>query len=131
MKMGESQNALAVQTYVRTRLSTVIRNVAGLSSGSITLDLAKPSDVTLIIVSDPMDGMPTYFVAAVGRTPTLMDFDVLVTPLDSDQVKPSDRVTLHLPAMSQDLNWASFGGDGFAQGFSSSGIARLILAIDQ
>ena len=131
MKMGESQNALAVQTYVRSRLSTVIRDVAGLSSGSVTLDLAKPSDVTLIIVSDPIDGMPMFFVAAVGRTPTLMDFDVIVCPVDSTQVKPTDRVTLHLPAMNQSLNWASFGVNGFAQGFSSSSIARLIVAIDQ
>jgi hypothetical protein len=131
MKMGESQNSLPVDTYVRSRLSTVVRDVAGLSSGSITLDLAKPSDVTLIIVSDPMEGMPSYFVAAVGRTPTLMDFDILVCPLDSELVKPQGRVTLHLPAMNSVLNWASFGPEGISQGFGSGSIGRLIVAIDQ
>ena len=129
--MSESQNALPVRTYVRSRTSTIVRDVAELSSGNVALSLAEPSDVTVIVVSDPMEGMPLFLVAAVGRTPTMMDFDIILAPADPQQVKPGDRVTLRLPAMQSTLYWASFAGDGGSQGFGGSSISRLIVAIDQ
>ena len=129
--MGESLNALPVQTYVRNRASTLVRNVANASTGSVALNLDKPGDVTVLVLSDPTEGVPTYFVAAVGRTPTMMDFDILIAPATPDMVKSPDHVTMHLPAMQSTLNWASFAVNGDPEAFAGSTISRLIVAIDQ
>ena len=128
--MSESKNALPVRTYVRSRASTIVRNVANLSSGNLPLALAEPSDVTVVVVSDPMEGTPMLVAAAVGRVPTLMDFDVLIAALDNMEIKPSGKVTLHLPAMDSTLYWVAFGSDGNPQAFGGSTVSRLIVAID-
>jgi hypothetical protein len=128
--MSESKNALPVRTYVRSRASTIVVDVAELASGSVELSLAEASDVTVILVSDPMEGTPMFLAAAVGRAPTLSDFDIILAPLDPEEVKPPGRVTLHLPAMESALYWASFGVDGTSQAFGDGSLSRLVVAID-
>jgi len=127
----ETMNKLPLRIYVRQRVSTIVSNVAGLSSGTITLNLAAPSDVTMIIVADPAAEPPTIFIAAIGRTPTLSDFDVVARPAPNIYVNPANRVTLRLPAMQSDLCWAAFDLDGVAATFGETGVSRLVLAIDQ
>jgi len=129
--MSESMNALPVQTYVRSRVSTVVQNVAGLSSGSVALNLDKPSDLTVIVISDTYEFAPLFFTVAIGRVPTMMDFDIVLSPIDSTQVKPPTKVTLHLPAMQSTLYWSSFDGSGDPEAFGGNTISRLVMAIDQ
>jgi hypothetical protein len=127
----ETMNKLPLRMYVRQRVSTIVSDIAGLSSGTVTLNLAAPSDVTVIIVADPGGEPPAIFVAATGRTPTLSDFDVVAGPASNDYVKPPNRVTLHLPAMQSSLCWAAFDLDGVAAAFGETGVSRLVVAIDQ
>jgi hypothetical protein len=129
--MTESKNALPVRTYVRNRASTTVVDVAGLSSGNVGLNLAEASDVTVILVSDPWEGAPMFFAAALGRVPTMSDFDIILAPLDAQEVKPAGRATLHLPAMESTLYWASFGVDATPQAFAEASVSRLVVAIDQ
>ena len=127
----EAMNKLPLRMYVRQRVSTIVSNVAEQSSGTISLDLAIPSDVTMIVVADPGTEPPVYVIAAVGRTPTLSDFDLVVGPVSNDYVKPPNRVTLHLPAGQSDLCWAGFDLAGVAAAFGQTGLSRLVVAIDQ
>jgi len=127
----ETMNKLPLRMYVRQRVSTIVSGISGLSSGTIALDLAAPSDVTVILVADPGAEPPTIFVAAIGRTPTLSDFDVVAGPASNDYVKPANHVTLHLPAIQSDLRWAAFDLDGVAAAFGETGVSRLVVAIDQ
>ncbi|MCX8053106.1 MAG: hypothetical protein N3B12_04810 [Armatimonadetes bacterium] len=129
--MSESKNALPVRTYVRCRVNTIVQNIAEMSSGSVPLNLDEPSDVTLMVVSDPSEGMPWFFTAAVGRPPTLSDFDIIIAPLGAYNIKPADRATLHLPAMESTLYWASFGVEGTPEPFGEISVSRLVVAIDQ
>ena len=127
----ETMNKLPVRTYVRQRISTIISDIADQSFGTVSLNLAAPSDVTVILVTDPGAESPTFFVAAAGRTPTMSDFDVIISPVSTDFVKPVNNVTLHLPAMQSDLRWASFNSGGTSAGFAEMGLSRLVVAIDQ
>lgn len=129
--MTESVNSLPVQTYVRSRASTIVEDVAGDSSGSIALNLDKPSDLTLIVISDPIEGTPTFFAAAIGRIPTMSDFDIIVSPTTTDLVKPAHKVTLRVPAMQGNLYWKCFDAAAIEQAFGVSSLSRLIVAIDQ
>jgi hypothetical protein len=128
--MDRAMNTLPIRDYVRQRICTIVTDVGGQSSGSIPLNLAKPSDVTVIIVSDSYSGQPTLFIAAVGREPTLADFDVIVSPIDEHYVKDQSRVTLSLPAGSTTLQWKGIGTDGTADAFPST-CSRIVLAVDQ
>ncbi len=129
--MTKSLNSLPVQTYVRSRANTIVEDIAGDSSGSIALNLDRPSDLTLIVISDPAEGTPTFFTAAIGRVPTMSDFDIIISPTTTDLVKPAHKVTIHVPAMQGNLYWKGFGGDTVEQAFGVSSLSRLIVAIDQ
>lgn len=128
--MEKTLNTLSIQTYVRTRASTIVTDVGGSSTGTVSLNLAKPSDVTVLIASAAYEGTPEVFVAAVGRTPSLTDFDIIVSPTDGQFVKHQDRVTLRLPAGQYSFNWKGFSTAGAAQAFPAL-CSRLVLAIDQ
>jgi len=127
----ETMNKLPVRTYVRQRISTVVINIAEQSSGTVSLNLAAPSDVTIILVTDPGAEPPTFFVAAAGRNPDMSDFDVIISPVSTDFVKPVNNVTLHLPATQSDLCWASFDSGGSPAAFGTMGLSKLVVAIDQ
>lgn len=126
----EKLNTLPMQTYVRTRASTIVTNVEDLSSGTVTLNLAKPSDVTVILACLTYSGAPQIFVAAIGRTPTLLDFDVIMSPTDQQFVKGQSRVTLRLPEGQHEFRWKSCTTDEEASAFGDEG-SRLVIAIDQ
>lgn len=128
--MDRAMNTLPIRDYVRQRIGTIVTNVGGQSSGSIPLNLAKPSDVTVIIVSDFYSGQPMLFIAAVGREPTLADFDAIVSPIDEHYVKDQSRVTLRLPAGSTTLQWKGVDTAGDADAFPAT-CSRVVLAIDQ
>ena len=128
--MDKSQNSLPILTYIRSRASTVVTDVGNLSQGTVTLNLAKPSDVTIVLLSDAFGGQPALFIAAIGRTPTLLDFDVVIGGVDGRYVKDQARVTLRLPAGTAVFNWKSMGIDSIAETFPIEG-SRLVLEIDQ
>jgi len=123
-------NTLPLQTYVRSRVGTIVVDVGDDSSGTVPISLAKPSDVTLIVASSAYVGMPEIFVAAIDRTPTLSDFDVIIAPTDNTFVKVQDRVTLHLLAGEYELRWKGSGAGGTPQAFPTD-CSRIVLAIDQ
>jgi len=128
--MNPAMNALPVQTYARQRVQTIVEDISSDSAGSISLDLAKPSDVTLIIVSDYFGAQPSFFIAAVGRAPSMSDFDVIISPIDEHYVKDQSRVTLCLPAGSTTLQWKGLAADGDPEPFPAAN-SLLVLAIDQ
>ena len=128
--MERKVNTLPVQTYVRTRESTVVTDLQGLSSGTVVLSLAKPSDVTVIITCLTYSGVPALFIAALDRTPSLADFDLIMSPTDAGLVKGQSLVTLHLPEGDYEFRWKSCAIDGVAQIFAEEG-SLLVLAIDQ
>lgn len=128
--MEKSMNTLATLTYVRSRASTIVRDVGDASSGSILLDLQKPSDITVITVCNTTTGLPELFIAAIGRQPSLSDFDAIISPADYTVVKSLSRVTLRLPAGQTTFYWKGLSLEGTAQTFPLVG-SRLVLAIDQ
>lgn len=128
--MDKQQNTLPIQTYVRSRVSTSVTDIGDLSQGTVNLTLAKPSDVQITIVSDSFGGQPALFIAAIGRTPTLLDFDVVIGPVDGRYVKDQNRYTLRLPAGTAAFNWKSMEPDATPATFPTTG-SRLVLAIDQ
>ena len=128
--MDKSMNSLPTRTYVRSRASTIVRDVGEASNGSILLDLAKPSDVTVITVCNVSTGLPEVFIAAIGRVPSLSDFDAIVSPADSTVVKGEGNVTLRLPAGQTTFYWKALSLEGDTQQFPTMG-SRLVLAIDQ
>lgn len=128
--MDRAMNTLPIQTYVRQRVETIVVDIGNASSGSVPLELDKPSDVTIIIVSDTFSGQPALFVAAIDRVPDLSDFDVVISPVDEHLVKDASRVTLHLPAGPALLRWKSLSKAGNAEAFPAE-CSRLVLAVDQ
>ena len=128
--MDKALNTLPIQTYVRARASTIVVDVGGESSGTVLLDLAKASDVTLVIASLAYLGQPEVFVAAIDREPSLTDFDVITSPTDVQFVKNQDRVTLHLLPGQHQFRWKGYATIGTPQTFPSE-CSRLILAVDQ
>ncbi len=128
--MDRAMNTLPIQTYIRQRVDTIVVDVEGDSAGSIPLQLDKPSDVTVIVASQYFAGQPALFVAAVGREPTLSDFDVIISPIDENYVKERSRVTLHLPAGTTTLQWKGLTIEGVAEAFPEE-FSRVVLAIDQ
>lgn len=128
--MEKALNTLPVQTYVRSRVSTIVTDVGNDSAGTVALNLAKPSDVTVIVASEAFAGQPSLFVAAIDRTPTLSDFDLIVSPTDDQFVKAQDRVTLCLPAGQHEFRWKGLSTAGAAQTFPGD-CSLLVLAIDQ
>ncbi|MCE5200240.1 hypothetical protein LLG39_14835 [bacterium] len=126
-KMPETQ----LLTYVRTRQSTIVRDVQGLSSGSITLNLNKPSTITITVISDQNELSPYVVVAAIGRTPTAMDFDVIITPAMQYGVKPVNQSTLNLPAGQVTLQWASLNSVEQPEPFAADTFSRIAVTIDQ
>lgn len=128
--MERALNTLPIQTYVRTRASTIVVDIEDESDGTIPLSLSKPSDVTVILACLTYSALPEVFLAAIDRTPTLLDFDVIVSPTDQEFVKGQTRVTLHLPEGEHEFRWKSLGTDGTPQAFADAG-SRLVLAIDQ
>lgn len=127
----QSMNKLPIRTYVRQRVSTSISGLAGLSSGTVQLNLSTPSDVGIVLVCDPGADPPLYVVAAIGRTPTMTDFDMVTSPVSADFVKPQSLSVIHLPAMQTDLRWAAFNAAGAPAAFSETGISRLVVTVDQ
>lgn len=128
--MDQVMNTLPIQNYVRQRVQTIVVDVGGESSGSIPLVLEKPSDVTVIIASDVYEGQPAIFVGAVGREPSMSDFDMIVSPTDEHFVKDQSRVTIHLPAGTTTFQWKSLSTSGAAEAFPE-GCSRVVLAVDQ
>lgn len=128
--MDRAMNTLPIQTYVRQRVDTIVVDVGNASSGSVPLELDKPSDVTIIIVSSTFSNQPALFVAAIDRVPDLSDFDVIISPTEERLVKDTSRVTLHLPAGSALLRWKGLSTAGVAEAFPAE-CSRLVLAIDQ
>lgn len=128
--MDKAFNTLPIQTYLRTRASTIVVDVGEDSTGTVSLNLAKPSDVTVVIASAAYEGTPEVFVAAIDRTPSLTDFDIIISPTDSQFVKIQDRVTLRLSAGQYSFIWKGFSTAGAAQAFPAL-CSRLVLAIDQ
>jgi|GEM_PF-2829845 len=128
--MDRAMNTLPIQTYVRQRVETIVIDIGNASSGSVPLELDKPSDVTIVIVSDTFLGQPALFVAAINRVPDLSDFDVVISPVDGNLVKYASRVTLRLPAGSALLRWRSLSKAGNSEAFPAE-CSRLVLAVDQ
>ena len=128
--MDKSMNSLPTRTYVRSRASTMVRDVGEASAGSIPLDLAKPSDVAVITVCNTTTGVPEVFIGAIGRQPSLSDFDVIISPANFTVVKGEVPATLRLPAGQTTFYWKGLSLEGDAQMFPSMG-SRLVLAIDQ
>ncbi|MCE5199054.1 MAG: hypothetical protein ABFD54_05000 [Armatimonadota bacterium] len=129
--MSESTNMLPVRTYIRTRQSTIVRDVQGLSSGNVALNLDKPSTITVTVISDQNELSPYVIVAAIGRTPTTMDFDVIITPAMQYGVKPVNPTMLNLPAGQTTLQWAAFNSIEQPEAFSTDMFSRLAITIDQ
>lgn len=128
MKM--TVNALPVDVYVRTRKQTIVSDVGNLSSGSIALNLEKPSDVTIINACTGATSQPALFVAAIDRQPTLADFDIVFSPTSLLIISTPNKVTICLPAGSHTLYWKSMDIDSTASPFPSLA-SRLVLAVDQ
>lgn len=128
--MERKVNTLPVQNYVRTRESTVVTNLQGLSSGTVSLSLDKPSDVTVIVACLIYSGEPALFIAALDRAPSLADFDLIMSPTDAGFIKGQSIVTLHLPEGDYELRWKSCAIDATPQTFAEEG-SLLVLAIDQ
>lgn len=128
--MSKSHNTLPVQTYVRQRVNTIVTDIGDQSSGSINLDIQAPSDVTVLVVSNSYAGQPELFIAAIGREPSLSDFDVVISPVDQQMVKSQNKVTLHLPDGPTQFQWKSLSTAGTAETFPTA-CSRLVLAIDQ
>ncbi len=128
--MGRTMNTLPIQNYVRQRTNTIVVDVGNASSGSVPLELDKPSNVTVIIVSSSFSSQPNLFVAAIDRVPSLSDFDVIISPVEERLVKDTSRVTLHLPAGSTMFRWKGLSTSGDAEAFPAE-CSRLVLAIDQ
>ena len=128
--MERALNTLPIQTYVRTRVETIVVDVGDASSGTVPLDLEKPSNVTVIVASVAFTGSPEVFVGAIDRTPTLADFDVIMGPTDQQFVKSQGRVTLHLPEGQHEFRWKACSTGDVPQAFPEV-CSRLVLAIDQ
>ena len=128
--MDKSMNSLPTRIYVRSRASTIVRDMGEASVGNVVLDLAKPSDVTVITVCSTVTGLPELFIAAIGRQPSLSDFDVVISPADFTVVKGQGHVTLRLPAGQTTFYWKALSLEGDTQQFPTMG-SRLVLAIDQ
>jgi len=128
--MDQIMNTLPIQTYVRQRVQTIVTDIAGESSGSVSLSLDKPSNVTVIIASDAFEGCPALFVGAIGRTPTIGDFDMIVSPIDDTFVKGQSKVTLHLPQGATTFQWKSLAAVLSPEAFPAE-CSLLVLAIDQ
>lgn len=128
--MDRSMNSLPTRTYVRCRVSTIVRDVGDSSQGSVELNLDKPSDVTMITVCSNDTGLPALFIAAIGRQPSLADFDVIVSPANYTALQGQSHVTLRLPAGETTFNWKTVSLAGEAQSFPALG-SLLVLAIDQ
>jgi hypothetical protein len=128
--MDKSMNSLPTRIYVRSRASTIVRDVGDAVAGNVVLDLAKPSDVTVVTVCSTATGLPELFIAAIGRQPSLADLDVIISPADFAVVKGQGDVTLRLPAGQTTFYWKALSLEGEAQEFPEMG-SRLVLAIDQ
>lgn len=128
--MERALNTLPMQTYVRTRVETIVVDIGDTPSGTVPLDLEKPSNVTVIVASVSFIGSPEVFIGAIDRTPTLADFDVIMGPVDTNFVKSQGRVTLHLPEGQHEFRWKSCSTGDVLQPFPQDS-SRLVLAIDQ
>ena len=128
--MDKSMNSLPTRMYIRSRASTIVRDVGESSAGSVALDLAKPSDVGVVTVCSTVSGVPELFVAAIGRQPSALDFDVVISPADATVVKGQSQIILRLPAGQTTFYWKAMSLEAEAQTFPEMG-SRLVLAIDQ
>lgn len=128
--MEKTQNTLPIQTYVRSRVNTIVVDIGNQSSGSVPLNLDKPSDVTVIIASDANSGTPYIFIGAIGRQPSMDNFDVIISPVDMQYAKLQDKMTLHLPQTASTFYWKSLSVEGTVLAFPELA-SRLVLAIDQ
>ncbi|MGC8862990.1 MAG: hypothetical protein ACP5R5_09490 [Armatimonadota bacterium] len=122
-----NRNVLPIQTRVRVRAETHVVDVQGDDSGAITLQLDRPSRVT-IGTAALEGGCPAFVAAKVDGTPTTYNWDVLLV-LRNVSHQPV-LATIGLEAGEHTINWAAFDEYGDPVAFLASNLGMIFVAVD-
>lgn len=122
-----NKNVLPIQTGVRQRQSIHISNTQGQSSGTITLQLDRPSRVS-VGAFGLADGCPAMVAVRFDGVPTLNSWDLLLV-LRGIAQQPV-LASIGLPAGSHTLNWASFDEFMDPMAFPTGNLGLVFAVID-
>ncbi|MGQ9455076.1 MAG: hypothetical protein ACUVRS_09170 [Armatimonadota bacterium] len=122
-----NKNVLPIQTGVRQRQSIHISNAQGQSSGTIALQLDRPSRISVGAVG-LADGCPAIVVVKFDGVPTLGSWDVFLV-LRGIAQQPV-LASIGLPAGSHTLNWASFDEFMDSMEFPAENLGMVFAVVD-